>query len=84
LKSGRSGNRDNIRASNHGTADEIQIAGQRIKRNALVKALRELDHNGDGQLGRAEVPPKHLRVFDALDSNGDNVVTATEVKAAIR
>ncbi|MCR9296741.1 MAG: EF-hand domain-containing protein, partial [bacterium] len=84
LKSGRSANRRNTATSNRGTAGEIQIAGQRIKRSALVKALRELDRNGDGQLERAEVPQKHLRVFEALDSNGDNVVTTTEVKAAIR
>ena len=84
LKSGRSATRRNTATSIRGTADEIQIAGQRIKRSALVRALRELDRNGDGQLERAEVPQKHLRVFEALDSNGDNVVTTTEVTAAIR
>jgi len=84
LKSGRSANRRNTDSPNRDAASEIQIAGRRIKRGALVKTLRELDRNGDGQLGRAEVPPGHLRVFEALDSNRDNVVTATEVNAVIR
>ena len=84
LKSGRSANLRNTATSNHSTTGDIQIAGQRIKRSALVKALRELDRNGDGQLERSEVPEKHLRVFEALDYNSDNVVTTTEVKAAIR
>ena len=62
----------------------LNIDGQAIKAAVLVKALRELDQNKDGKLGREEVPVKHQRLFGLLDANRDDVLTANEVRNAIR
>lgn len=61
-------------------------SGSRSLLNAasLVRALRQLDTNQDGQLEIDEVPTKHHSLFERLDSNGDDLLTAQEVKAAIR
>jgi len=89
LKSGRSAGRRNVATPNDAApqrndARPLQIGGQRIKPAALVKALRELDKNKDGQLDKAEVPMKHQRIFELLDADDDDVLTTDEVRAAIR
>ena len=73
-------------AGDSGSTDTrtLNIGGQTIKAGALVKALRELDQNKDGKLGREEVPAKHQRLFGLLDANRDDVLTADEVRNAIR
>ena len=84
LKSSRSAGRRNAATPQRNGASVLQIGGQRIKPDALVKALRELDKNNDGKLNRAEVPAKHQRLFELLDANGDDVLTTDEVREAIR
>jgi hypothetical protein len=84
LKSNRSAGRRNNTARQPQDTSELQIGGQRIKPAALVKALRDLDANNDGQLTKSEVPTKHFQVFNALDRNDDGMVTADEVRTAIR
>ena len=84
LRSGRSAGRRGGATSERSNGSDLRIAGQRIKAAMLVKALRDLDNNKDGQLDKSEVPTKHRRLFEALDANGDDVVTTEEVRAAIR
>jgi CubicO group peptidase (beta-lactamase class C family) len=63
---------------------EVEIGGQRIKVAALAQMLRSLDKNKDGKVQKAEVPTEHQRMFDLLDSNGDGVLTQSEVMARVR
>ena len=63
---------------------EVQIGGQRIDIAALLKAIRDLDKNGDGKLEKAEVPAKRQRLFDLLDANKDDVLTTDEAQESMR
>lgn len=65
-------------------AGNVRIAGQQYKLAALLNAIKRLDTNQDGQLEKNEVPAKHQRLFDALDSNRDDRLTADEVREALR
>ena len=84
LKSGRSSGRRTSGPSAQDDSEELRFAGQRINVGGLLRVVRELDANNDGQLTKQEVPAKHFPVFNALDANKDEVVTGDEVRTAIR
>jgi peroxiredoxin len=63
---------------------DVQIGGQRIGIAALLKAIRDLDKDGDGKLEKAEVPTKRQRLFDLLDANNDDTLTTGEARESIR
>ena len=46
--------------------------------------LERLDTNKDGKLQRSEAPERMARFFDRLDTNGDDVLDADELKAMSR
>ena len=72
------------RESNSVDADTLKIGGQDIKPATLWKTLGQLDKNKDKKLDSAEVPKKHQKFFEFLDTNDDGVLTTNEVSAAIR
>ena len=78
MRSGRGGRRINL-----GTG-EARIGGQRIVRDSLLRAIRQLDKNNDGKLTKDEVPSNRLRLFGLLDANGDEVLTTEEVNEAVQ
>ena len=65
----RSGNRDRRRAT------EAQ---------GILRGIKALYRNRDGKLTKPEVPEKHLKLFERLDANGDEVVTIEEAREVIR
>jgi hypothetical protein len=52
----------------------------------LPRTLAMMDQagNGDGKVQRAEIPPRYAARFDALDTDGDGVLTAAEVDAVLQ
>ncbi|MFN0108469.1 MAG: EF-hand domain-containing protein [Blastocatellia bacterium] len=46
----------------------------------MVKQLLEFDKNGDGQLGKDEVPERMHGLFERGDANKDNVLSKDELR----
>ena len=65
-------------------ANLVFIGDQRIRVSELIAAIRNLDRNQDGQLVRAEVPAKHLKLFELLDANDDDALTVDETRESVR
>lgn len=59
--------------------DEAQPAAQRVQR-----IVRRFDANGDGRVGREEIPERVVPLFNRLDINGDGQVTAEEIRSGLR
>lgn len=62
----------------------VRLAGQQHRVSSLLNAIKTLDENRNGQLERGEVPAKHRRLFDLLDSNQDDILTTAEAREAIQ
>jgi Ca2+-binding EF-hand superfamily protein len=50
-----------------------------VNEAARLRKFEALDSDGDGRLGKSDVPAALHPIFDALDSDGDGVVTREEV-----
>lgn len=53
------------------------------RRGGRSDRLQDRDENGDGQISRDEFLGGEIRMFDRLDTNGDNVITPDELDAAV-
>ncbi|MDP6779848.1 MAG: EF-hand domain-containing protein [Candidatus Latescibacteria bacterium] len=50
----------------------------------VAERIRSRDRNGDGVLGRDEVPEQMARRFDEMDSNGDGTLDEAELSQFVR
>ena len=50
-------------------------------RGGPVQRLRQLDADGDGRITRDELPGPMKQMVDRFDTNGDDVINATELEA---
>lgn len=63
-------------------ADIPSFAQSRWDGERAVDLRRQFDRNGDGRIARAEYFGGPTPIFDAADTNRDNVVSKAEMKAA--
>ncbi len=59
----------------------IDGRGGRGTRGDPIARLRSFDANGVGRITRDEIPEQAGGMFDLVDTNGDDVITADELKA---
>jgi len=59
-------------------SDEIESLPARM---GPIARLRSFDANGDGRITRGEIPDQGGGMFDRVDANGDDVITADELDA---
>jgi peroxiredoxin len=73
-----------IRPGSPAGESDSEVQGVAIA--SILKSIVELDRkgNGNGKLEKSEVPAKHLPLFNLLDADNDDVVTADEARESIR
>jgi Ca2+-binding EF-hand superfamily protein len=67
-----------------GDRREGQEGGTADTTEETVKMLMAFDANGDGKLGKSEVPERMQGIFDRGDTNKDGVLTADEIRTMAR
>ena len=50
----------------------------------LQTLIQQLDRNRDGKLSKEELPPRMKEFADRMDANGDGIIDAKEMAAAIK
>ena len=77
---------DRIDADDDGAIDRREVlaflssAGGVPNRQALRRAIRQSDQDGDGKLSREEAPERIRNIFDRVDTNGDGFLDDNEAR----
>jgi len=74
---------DSTRDADSIGSDVFSIGDRKLRISQLVGAIARLDKNGNGKLEKAEVPTPHHFLFNALDGDGDGILTREEARATI-
>jgi Ca2+-binding EF-hand superfamily protein len=61
---------------------QVQANEPYLPRNE--KSLQRLDTNKDGRIERDEIKPRMAKRFQAVDANGDKIVTVAEIDAMLQ
>jgi len=77
---------DRIDADDDGAIDRREVlaflssAGGVPNRQALRRAIRQSDQDGDGKLSREEAPERIRNIFERVDANGDGFLDDAEAR----
>ncbi len=62
----------------------IQLPGANLGNRMAGMDFKQLDRNRDGKLSKEELPPRMKEFADRMDTNGDGIIDAKELAAAIK